>query len=174
MLIQGKDWESFCDTKFETCKQLLDYLMSKLDKEGRDNFVSVTKNDTNTDMTEETNPKILLTCTSSMTNSEKDDENHKTENKDKTMSKSEKHGMVTNITNKDENYINLPEQIDSNAVLMINNRLDIFEESLVKVTSTLANTIDISRTNHTDTLQELRKIKKIKRSMMWNERRLSV
>ncbi|CAG2203267.1 PLCG1 [Mytilus edulis] len=41
------------------------------------------------------------------------------------MNKSEKHGTVTNITNKDENYINLPEQIDSNAVLMINNRREV-------------------------------------------------
>ncbi|CAG2254576.1 unnamed protein product [Mytilus edulis] len=113
-------------------------------------------------MNEETNPKILLT--SSMTNSEKDNENHKTENKDKTLNKSEKHAPVTNATNKDENYINLPEQVDSNAVLMINNRLDIFEESLVKITSTLANTIDILGINHTDTLQELRKIKKSKGS----------
>ncbi|VDI07957.1 Hypothetical predicted protein [Mytilus galloprovincialis] len=113
-------------------------------------------------MTEETNPKILLT--SSMTNSEKDNENHKTENKDKTLNKSEKHAPVTNATNKDENYINLPEQVDSNAVLMINNRLDIFEESLVKITSTLANTIDILGINHNDTLQELRKIKKSKGS----------
>ncbi|VDI34098.1 Hypothetical predicted protein [Mytilus galloprovincialis] len=99
-----------------------------------------------------------------MTNSEKDNENHKTENKDKTLNKSEKHAPVTNATNKDENYINLPEQVDSNAVLMINNRLDIFEESLVKTTSTLANTIDILGINHNDTLQELRKIKKSKGS----------
>ncbi|CAG2231262.1 DNAI2 [Mytilus edulis] len=146
--------------------------MSKLDKQGKDNFVSVTTNDTNTDMTEETNPKILLTCTSSMTNSEKDDENQKTENKDKTLNKSEKHGTVTNITNKDENYINLPEQVDSNAVLMINNRLDIFEESLVKITSTLANTIDILGTNHRYSAGTS-KTQKIKRSMMWNERRLN-
>ncbi|CAC5354860.1 unnamed protein product [Mytilus coruscus] len=133
--------------------------MSKLDKQGRDNFVSVTTNDTNTDMTEETNPKILLT--SPLTNSEKDHENDKTENKDKTLNKIEKHGPVTNATNKDENCINLPEQVDSNAVLMINNRLEIFEESLVKITLTLANTntIDILGTNHTDTLQELQKKK---------------
>ncbi|CAG2244037.1 unnamed protein product [Mytilus edulis] len=162
ILIQGKGWETFCDNKFQACKQLVDNLISKLDKKGNDNCVSVTSNDTNTDMTEETNPKILLT--SSMTNSEKDNENHKTENKDKTLNKSEKHAPVTNATNKDENYINLPEQVDSNAVLMINNRLDIFEESLVKITSTLVNTIDILGINHTDTLQELRKIKKSKGS----------
>ncbi|CAG2202762.1 unnamed protein product [Mytilus edulis] len=160
ILIQGKGWETFCDNKFQACKQLVDNLISKLDKKGNDNCVSVTSNDTNTDMNEETNPKILLT--SSMTNSEKDNENHKTENKDKTLNKSEKHAPVTNATNKDENYTNLPEQVDSNAVLMINNRLDIFEESLVKITSTLANTIDILGINHTDTLQELRKIKKKK------------
>ncbi|CAG2243827.1 unnamed protein product [Mytilus edulis] len=49
ILIQGKGWETFCNNKFQACKQLVDNLINK-DKKGNDNCVSVISNDnTNTD-----------------------------------------------------------------------------------------------------------------------------
>ncbi|VDI57496.1 Hypothetical predicted protein [Mytilus galloprovincialis] len=184
IMIQGKHWENFCDNKFEECKSLVSQL-SSVQNSSEDRSKQTTKSSVNTvsimsdsnTYHEHIQPEnnysddqtVLKTCEpvtqheTTELSQESISKNSKTDDNNNMNIKSMlKNNLVEgdHSTPKVLSLDNEPNQQKSamDPIKMLDNRLDILEESMVKMTSLLTSTATLQNQHKREITFEIQKL----------------
>ncbi|CAG2207351.1 unnamed protein product [Mytilus edulis] len=184
ILTQGKLWESFCNHQFEKCKLLVNSLLNsdteqyshkteqfKSSTSIAGHTCSVTSEAQSGDLiqvkTEETTPKCINNDIEN-SNLQTQDEIFVNTTKSITSADVQKQFDISNESvkvnsqrlEKEPEKVHESEKITEQTLTVIQNRIDIIEESLVKVSKSLANLLTLQSDSKTNILSELQNMSK--------------